>query len=279
MIQSNDKRGSIQGWGSIFARFAAGVLALGLGQACANAALPTPVAMSDVHARPSKLCPGGSVTTPRELARYQGCTEISGDLNLQGPSLTSLSPLNKLRRVDGNLVVSRTSAVNLAQLAELESVHALVVTQNPELVGLGSSHLAHASAVLLMDNPKLRSLESLERLHTLDSLVLSGSDVAYTTAFKALSVVGNLILRDNPHLISLGGFSNLVEVSYVEIVHNPALSGVWGILPAADLRNAEVEVRDNRGLLEREVLGLLEASNAKRPQVSGGWRGRPGRDL
>src|SRR5690606_2944469 len=54
---------------------------------------------------------------------YPNCTEISGDLVIQGSAITNLNGLANITSITGNLVINQTSALqNLNGLSGLQSV-------------------------------------------------------------------------------------------------------------------------------------------------------------
>jgi hypothetical protein len=106
-------------------------------------------------------CAGGRVTSDSELQRYRGCSEVSGDLVLQGVS--SLTPLAALRRVEGTLRIERTTRLyTLAGLEHLQSVRALEIHHNQALITAGAlGKLARADHASLSNNPRLTTTYGL----------------------------------------------------------------------------------------------------------------------
>jgi hypothetical protein len=100
-------------------------------------------------------CAGGFVWNDRDLARYEGCEAIAGDLVVKGVS--SLEPLSSLKSVDGTLRVADTTKLySFRGLEKLQIVGALEVQNNKALISLGGlKSLTMAERVLISKNPRL----------------------------------------------------------------------------------------------------------------------------
>jgi hypothetical protein len=119
--------------------------------ACSTSGMP--------HATPASrtavTCDGGSVTSDLELARYEGCTEVRGDLAISGVS--SLEAMADLHRVEGTLSISETQRLyTLSGLESLAEVGALRIEHNRALINAhGLNGLTRAGAVVIAKNPRL----------------------------------------------------------------------------------------------------------------------------
>jgi hypothetical protein len=115
-------------------------------------------------------CPGGVVRADRELARYQGCERITGDLVVTGVS--SIVQLASLEQVTGDLRIEQTRHLySLGGLERLRSVHELELRNNAGLVsGSALRGLTRVRQVTISGNPRLSG-------SLMGYLVRSGADV------------------------------------------------------------------------------------------------------
>ncbi len=104
---------------------------------------------------PTPHCAGGTVRSDAELARYEGCTKVVGDLHVQG--VTTLESLSSLRSVTGTLQVGPTRALyDLSGLEQLRSVGELVLERNAGLLSARPLNgLTDAQRVRANRNPRL----------------------------------------------------------------------------------------------------------------------------
>lgn len=66
-------------------------------------------------------------------ASYPNCTQISGNLIINGATITDLSPLSNIQSITGNLNLQSTSLTHLDDLENLTSVKTLFITNNTQL--------------------------------------------------------------------------------------------------------------------------------------------------
>lgn len=138
------------------------------------------------HAAPAPRtavsCAGGSVASDLELARYEGCTEVRGNLAISGVS--SLEPLADLRRVEGTLSISENHRLyTLSGLDALTEVGTLRIEHNRALINAGSLNgLSLARDVVIARNPRLTKRYGLLAKLPSSSTHLSFSDNRGLTA-------------------------------------------------------------------------------------------------
>jgi hypothetical protein len=122
-------------------------------------------------------CEGGSVHGDGELARYEHCVSIRGDLDVT--AVTTLAPLRELESVEGTLAIRKTERLySLAGLERVRRVRGLSIAHNRSLISVGSlNELAHAERVSIVSNPRLTSTQGfMKRLSRAGSrITLSGN--------------------------------------------------------------------------------------------------------
>lgn len=192
--------------------------------------------------------------SPDLLPSLRCVEEITGALTIQNLSLESLSGLDSLTQVGGDLTISGNNAlVSLSGLEALTSVGGgLMIGDNNALASLsGLESLTSVGGSLFVRGGALGSLSGLGALTTiggslninmslsgLDSLTTIGGDVeiisnfslSSLTALGALTTIGgNLSLWQND-LESLSGLERLTSVGgNVELVHNHSLTSLSGL--------------------------------------------------
>jgi len=187
-------------------------------------------------------CEGGRITAEDYAASYADCAIIHGSLEVVGTSLSSLAPFANVQHISGSLIVRDNDRLeSVVALGQLRSVQSIEITGNPALA----------------------SLAGLERIPSLDRLVLERNGLYDTQGLEGLSEVGALVVRKNPKLISLGGLSGLTRADSVEIVGNPRLCASLGMLPALREVKGELHVSRNVGLSESDVSDLTVRARSK----------------
>lgn len=179
-------------------------------------------------------CTGGSVQSAPELARYQGCETVEGDLRIEAAELENVDALASLRHVSG--------ALSIANAPDLENVE-------------GLENLRSVQRIEIENAPRLVSLRGLEGLQALDALEVQRTGVRSLTGLEGLREVGTLEIVQNPHLISLRALNGLEHAKSVRLELNPRLAAQPGLLPAIEIERALV-VKQNPGLTSYEVARL-----------------------
>src|SRR5690606_16612386 len=112
-------------------------------------------------------CPPGdvSLTSQTEVdafaTNYPNCTEVSGNLTIQGANITDLTPLSNLTSVGGFLrIYSNSNLTNLDGLSNLTSVEGfLQILYNSSLTNLdGLSNLTSVEGFLRIETSSITNL-------------------------------------------------------------------------------------------------------------------------
>lgn len=142
-----------------------------------------------------------------------GCSSIAGDLIIRGQSITDLTPLSNINRIDGRLIIDgNTLLQNLDGLNSLGSVGGnCSIIQNLGLLNInGLSNLSSIGGSLsLAYNFQLSNVDGLSNLS---------------------SIEGGIYLNDNTSLLNLNGFSNVRgEVETLALYLNRSIRNLDGI--------------------------------------------------
>jgi len=106
-------------------------------------------------------CPGSLVFTTQAQVDafptdYPGCTVIPGNVRIQGPGISNLSPLSGITSIGGMLYVANTVLSGLDGLSGLTSIGELQVLDNALLSSLaGLSALSSLQSLTIINNPNL----------------------------------------------------------------------------------------------------------------------------
>ncbi|MEI9947953.1 MAG: hypothetical protein WDO74_02980 [Pseudomonadota bacterium] len=228
------------------------LMVCGLLAACSGAARPPVATLAALQ-----TCAGGVARNDAELAPFQRCALISGDLAVSG--VTSLAALSKLHAVRGTLSIVNTELEGLTDLGSVARVGRLELRSNSHLSSLaGLAHLRHTQEVVLQGNPELRTLAGLSGLRELDRLSIRDTSLYSLHGVENVSNLNALELVGNPHLIDPRALNRVREVHEVVIRKNPRLCARFGLL--AGLERAErVSLSQNVALDRSAVLRLVEA--------------------
>ncbi len=184
---------------------------------------------------------------------YPNCDVIEGDLSIQNPTflqmfiINNLDSLNSIVKVEGNVMLGEysdaldalTSLSGLDNLVEIEGD--LTISSNilTNLNGLES--LTTVNSISLLRNDALQTLDGLEGINSLEGKLeigYSSIGAPYLNDLQALAnlstIGGDLIIRGTESLSNLEGLENLVEIK-----GNLSLSENGGIHNLNGLENIE----------------------------------------
>lgn len=203
-------------------------------------------------------CPGGSIRSAEDAARFEACGAVAGALRIEQSSLSTLGSLANISSISAALVIRDNPALdNLDGLSRLRSVGSLEIRSNPALTNVaGLESLETSRRVSIVDNQSLRRLSGLERLTHLNSLVLSKNGLYSTSGLEGLRELGDLVITQNRYLISLGGLGNLTRARSLRIQKNPRICAKSGLLPRLTRVDGPLQLNANSGLFENDVSGL-----------------------
>ncbi len=220
------------------------------------------IIQASVYSQP--CLPDGIIfTTQAQIDNFQinypGCTEIEGDVEINGNNITNLNGLSILTSIGGNLEISCCDSLN-----SLQGLH------NVQIIG-GYLHLSCNSFPNLdglqtlttitgdfMFAGELNNLTGLENLQTIGGSVHFGYETMGGTAHSLLismtgienlnSIGGNLNIYCNSLLEGLTGLSGLTHIGEnLSIRCNPALTSLTGLenIDAGSIERLFIEYNPN----------------------------------
>mgnify|MGYP001138399013 CR=1 FL=1 len=176
---------------------------------------------------------------------YPGCTEIEGDVTINGSNITNLNGLSVLTSIGGNLTVGRNW------------------NTNPSLTSLtGLENLAFIGGHLLIHNSiSLTSLTGLDNLTIIEgNLSIWGNNalVSLTVLSNLTFVGGGLNIYSNTALASLTGLENLSSIGgNITIQQNNALTSLMGLENLSSI-GGSLRIGENDALASlTELVGLI----------------------
>jgi hypothetical protein len=134
------------------------------------------------------------VETEDQLQVFEGCTELFGDLTIQGALITNLSGLSTVEVIRDNLLILNTGLPNLNGATGLERVK---------------------GDLILLDNANLVELDGMAKLARVDGSlrVENNTGLVQINGFLALTEVGGCIrILNQPELLGIDGLWSLQSV-------------------------------------------------------------------
>ncbi len=191
---------------------------------------------------------GITFTTQNQVDSFQvnhpGCTEIEGDVTINGSGINNLNGLSVITSVGGSVDIYYTSLINLTGLDSLTSIGGdLLIAFNSNMTSVtGLENLTSLKADLkIFGNENLTSLTGLENLTTIEgSLILAdcppedpctgNPSLNYLTGLDNLHRIGANLIIVASSLINLSGLENLTSVGgHLAIYGNYALVDLEGM--------------------------------------------------
>ncbi|MDC0715777.1 hypothetical protein [Nannocystis bainbridge] len=174
-----------------------------------------------------------SIENSLDVAALAAYGEITGDLTIHAPGLTSLAGLQCLRRVGGDLEIVQTALASLDGLDSLEEVGGqLVIEANAPLASL------HALAKLtsigatpqgfgrfeLIGHPSLKDLQGLGALSFVGgSVKVSGNGIESLVGLGAATIDGEIRFEYNGELVDVLDVAAFLPKSTAYFGHNKKL--------------------------------------------------------
>lgn len=167
---------------------------------------------------------------------YPNCTEIEGDVIIDGIDITNLNGLDVVTFIGGDLLIWNNSLISLNGLHNLTNV-----SGDFELFSTGLINLSGLNTLTNIDgdlrflwNPNLNDLTGLEYLTTIGGdldIHLGCYGMTSLTGLESLnSIGGNLHIDNNYSLGSLSALSNLTSIGgYLQISGNHGLTNLEGL--------------------------------------------------
>jgi len=144
---------------------------------------------------------------------YPGCTEIAGNVTIQGPGITNLVGLSVLTDIGGDFYIDDNP--NLTSLSGLDNLNSIG----------GSLSIAY--------NASLSNLTGLESLNIVanDLIIQVNQELLNLTGIEGLNVItGHLSIYGNPLLSNLAGLENITSIGGSCLIgFNEVLTNLLGL--------------------------------------------------
>jgi hypothetical protein len=191
---------------------------------------------------------GAALFTQHAVDDFPRVREVTGTLalgvgNLPPLAITSLEPLECLRKVGGLQILNNAELTDLDGLQNLNTVEGyLSIGDNPLLQDLSAlGGLTHVGVLSVSDNPSLTSLAGLEGLTSIPGFVHVWNNDALTnlTGLSGLTTIGDdgwLDITHNDQLTSLAGLDSLTTLRELRVYDSLVFSSFAGLESLTDLR-------------------------------------------
>lgn len=204
-----------------------------------------------------------TIDTKRPIRLY-GRLTVTGN-----PKLTSLKQVQFETASDGVLIDGNGALVSLDALTldapKLEEVTGdVTITGNPALTAVSLKHLRKVTGKLLVSgNAAVKSVD-LSKLATTGGIEIADSNqLTSLTGFAATDIHGDLVIRNNPLLTTLGTMSALFRITGdLRIDSNAALTNLAAFTTTVKRINQTLAITNNRNLTDLGALKRLELVNA-----------------
>ncbi|MEZ4963182.1 MAG: FG-GAP-like repeat-containing protein [Saprospiraceae bacterium] len=207
---------------------------------------------------------------------YPGCTEILGNVTIQGNNITNLNGLSQITLIDGNLLIQQNPNLsNLNGLQNLLFVNeflGIYVNNTLDDISALSNITTLPLGLGVGVNPQLTSLDGLNNLTNIGSTVLitENDNLNDITALSNVtSINGYLRIISNGSLQNLNGLQGLTTVtSQMEILGNGQLQTLVGLDNLTSI-GRWLRIEDNAALNSLAALSNLNTINANNTSGAG----------
>ncbi len=226
---------------------------------------------------------GITFTTQAQIDNFQtnypNCTEIEGDVEIEGPDISNLEGLISLTALGKGLYIGTVFGDGnplLTSLAGLDNITSIgesfVICWNNSLTNLtGLDNLTSIQANLsIFRNAALTSLTGLDNVTYIGDLQITAGNtvLASLTGLGNLTSIGqNLQISQMPSLTDLTGLDNLASIGYsVIIIGCDELTSLNGLEKLTYARAIQIgsdvgNLGGNNALTSIEALKNIEAGN------------------
>jgi hypothetical protein len=231
---------------------------------------------------------GITFTTQEEIDNFQNdhpfCTEIEGDIIINGDDINNLNGLNLLTAIGGSLSIgifdafadpSNPILVNLSGLDNLTSIGgSLEISSNLALTSLtGLENIVFIGGHLhIRYNSALISISGLENVTSIGSYIrIANNSLISLAGLENLSSIGgSLNIEGNTALSNLIGLDNVTNVEgLLNIVDNSSMINLNGLNNLTSIGNS-LDISGNDALITLSGLESLSFINGEL-EIGGGY--------
>jgi hypothetical protein len=155
----------------------------------------------------------------------EGCATIDVSVTISGKEIASLSGLEPLREVKGDLVLAVRSVTDASPLVNLERVEGTLTIDHMGEVGkLNLSSLSYVGGLFsVSSNAKITELRCPLLVEAVDGLSVVENTALVTISMDKLTTADKLTMFGNGELLTFGGLPSLTTVDFVNISMNAKL--------------------------------------------------------
>ncbi len=218
---------------------------------------------------------GITFTTQEQIDNFQtnypGCTEIEGDVTIQGSGINNLNGLSVLTLIEGDVWIggnnSLTNLIGLESLTNLEGN--LSIIENSSLISLTGLESLNSTVgyISIYGNNALTSLTGLEGLTSIGWMLVIDFNNALTslTGLDNLTEVGGFLAiginSGNHSLTSLTGLENLTSIEGgLGLYYNISLTSLTGLESLISIAG-ELYIENNNSLTDLTGLENIAAGS------------------
>lgn len=184
-------------------------------------------------------CPAGNITLSTQaevddfVLTYPGCTELLGNLFIDGNTITNFKGLSGITSIEGRFEISNTQILDFKGLEFLATVGgSFDVRNNSALIDLSGLDLLNSVVRFFMiENASLKTLDGIDSLTIIEeeeSIVIIDNNSLIS--INALSTVVScpgcaIVISGNPNLTNLEGLENIPpdDMFFLRLVDNQNL--------------------------------------------------------
>ncbi len=180
-------------------------------------------------------CPVGDVTLNSQadianfVTSFPACQNISGNLVLDGASISDVSALSGIQGIDGDLIVMNTGLLNLDAFRNVRRIGGhLDIHQNNYLQSIDFQDLDDFQGYLwIWNNLELRTISGFSAIKCLSSLEISSNwNLIELPEFGNLLSAGTISISENESLPGFSGFGQLQQTDGFTIHGNDSLTAI-----------------------------------------------------
>lgn len=213
---------------------------------------------------------------------YPNCSEIGGDVTIQGEDISNLNGLNSITLIDGTLCIKKNgSLTSIAGFSSLEHIEHLMIINNDKLESLhGLESLDTINGrIQIWYNDMLANLSGLDNIsHIRSDLMIEGnySQINCRGLENLTCVEGSLVIgciagwmHYNRSMKSLSGFDNLRHVGGLLWINcNDSINNLSGLENLVSIGDGLV-INGNKSLINLHGLENLNSCGGR--IIIGGW--------
>jgi len=179
---------------------------------------------------------GISFSTQAEIdsfpANYPGCTEIGGDLRIEGADISNLDSLYPITSIEQELFINRCDILSdISGIGNLQNVIDITIYGNPILTNLNGLDgiVAISGSLSIYGNDNISDISALRNISEIGvSLRISDTKgIQNLNDIENIKKIGGaLSIHDNIDLINLSGIENIDSLSSILIEGNPSLKNI-----------------------------------------------------